>query len=164
DLTEATSTGFDVSAAAAATLVVSAPPGATAGEAFSTTLTAKDAFDNVASGYTGTISFSGGGNGPVFPSNYGFVGGYNGVHTFTNAVTLKQAGNRTITATDTAASSIAGSATVLVSPACAGDAGTTAEDAVLNHTLNCALVSDPGLSYSKVADASHGTVTVNANG
>jgi hypothetical protein len=39
-----------------------------------------------------------------------------GVHTFTNGVTLKTAGSQTVTASDTATSSITGSATVAVSP------------------------------------------------
>jgi hypothetical protein len=41
------------------------------------------------------------------------------VHTFTNGVTLKTAGNRTVTATDTVTGSITDSATVSVNPATA---------------------------------------------
>jgi hypothetical protein len=42
-----------------------------------------------------------------------------GVRTFTNGVTLKTAGNQTVTATDTVTASILGSATVAVTPAAA---------------------------------------------
>ena len=48
------------------------------------------------------------------PADYTFVPGDNGVHTFTSAVTLVTAGNQSITATDTASSSITGSASVSV--------------------------------------------------
>ena len=54
----------------------------------------------------------------MLPSNYTFVAGDSGVHTFTTTV-LKTAGSQTITATDTSTSSITGSATVTVSPAAA---------------------------------------------
>ena len=78
--------------AAASSLTLSAPATATAGSAFSVTVTAKDLYSNVATGYTGTVSFSGGGSGATLPSNYPFVAGDNGVHTFTNGVTLRTAG------------------------------------------------------------------------
>src|SRR5262249_29383989 len=42
-----------------------------------------------------------------------------GVHTFTSGVTLKTAGNQTVTATDTVTGSITGSAAVTVNPAAA---------------------------------------------
>src|SRR2546421_4789710 len=44
----------------------------------------------------------------LFRSNYTFVGGDAGVHTFTNGVTLKTAGSQTATGTDTVTSSING--------------------------------------------------------
>ena len=37
----------------------------------------------------------------MLPGNYTFTGGDNGVHTFTNAYTLKTVGSKTVTATDT---------------------------------------------------------------
>src|SRR5439155_1890730 len=53
----------------------------------------------------------------ALPSNYTFVAGDSGTHSF--SVTLTSAGNQTITATDTATASIAGSGTVKVAAAAA---------------------------------------------
>src|SRR5207244_360055 len=103
-----------VTAAAATHLTVSAPASATAGNAFNITVTALDAFNNTATGYTGTVHFtkSDAGSGSSVPANYTFVAGDNGVHTFANGVIFVTAGNQSVTATDTVTSSITGSATV----------------------------------------------------
>jgi len=80
-----------------------------------------------ATSYTGTVHFTGGGTGATLPANYTFVGGDNGVRTFTNGVTLTQAGNRTVTATDTVTGTINGtSGTIAVAPAVAATLGVTA--------------------------------------
>ncbi|HEX3224465.1 MAG TPA: invasin domain 3-containing protein [Gaiellaceae bacterium] len=122
-----TSSTIAVSASGATTLTVTAPGGATAGSAFSVTVTAKDAYGNTATGYSGTVHFTGGGTGATLPSNYTFTGGDNGTHTFTNGVTLTQAGNRTVTATDTVTGSITGtSSSISVSPAGASTLAVTA--------------------------------------
>ena len=98
-------------------LAVSAPVDATAGIAFSVTVTAEDQYNNTIPGYTGTVSFSGGGTGASLPSTYTFVAGDNGSHTFTNGATLTTAAgsglgtNQTISATDSG-HSINGSAVV----------------------------------------------------
>src|SRR5207248_8014984 len=83
-----------VNPAAATHYSVSAPGSATAGSAFTVTVTALDAFNNTATGYAGTVHFtsSDGGGGSAVPANYSFVGGDAGVHTFTNGVTLVTAG------------------------------------------------------------------------
>jgi hypothetical protein len=85
-----------------------------AGTIFSVTVTALDANGNVYTGYLGTVQFSS--TDPIagLPSNYPFTSGDAGVHTFTNLVTLKTAGNRTVTASDANAPSITGTATVNV--------------------------------------------------
>src|SRR5260370_39588848 len=54
----------------------------------------------------------------VLPGNYTFVAGDNGIHTFTNGVTLKTAGSQTVTATDGGGHT--GSATVNVTFATGG--------------------------------------------
>src|SRR5262249_47387100 len=51
----------------------------------------------------------------LLPAEYTFVASDNGVHTFSNGVTLLTAGTQTITATD-ADSGITGSVTIIVSP------------------------------------------------
>src|SRR5207237_1047552 len=114
-LTDATQ-GVTVNPATATSLSVSAPASTTAGSPFSITVTAKDAYNNVATGYLGTVDFAGGGTGASLPANYAFTSGDAGAHTF-SGVTLTQAGPRTITVTDVGAPSITGSANVTVTPA-----------------------------------------------
>src|SRR5262249_45802492 len=77
------------------------PSPTTAGAAHSVTVTALDAYGNVATSYTGTIHFTSSDSQAVLPANYTFTTSDAGVHTFTNGVTLKTAGTRSITATDT---------------------------------------------------------------
>jgi hypothetical protein len=110
--------GITVNPATATHFLVSAPGSSTAGGALSVTVTALDAFNNTASGYTGTVHFTktDSGASSAVPSNYTFVAGDNGVHTFTNGVTLVTAGSQTVTATDTVSGSINGtSGTITVS-------------------------------------------------
>ncbi len=90
----------------AASFVVSGPATATAGTAGTYTVTAKDAFGNTATGYTGTVHLTSSDPQAVLPANYTFTGGDAGVHAF--SVTLKSAGTRTVTATDTVTASITG--------------------------------------------------------
>jgi len=52
------SANVTVNAAAAATFDVTAPATATAGASFSVGLTARDAYSNIATGYTGTVRIS----------------------------------------------------------------------------------------------------------
>src|SRR5207245_1288214 len=89
--------GITVSAGGAGTLMVAGYPATpTAGTVGTVTVTAKDANGNTATGYTGTVKFTSTDAQAVLPANYTFVAGDNGVHTFTNAVTLKTAGTQSI--------------------------------------------------------------------
>lgn len=72
-------------------------------------VTAKDAYGNIASGYLGTVHFSSTDSTAILPANYTFVSGDAGVRSF--AVTLKKSGMQSITATDVTQSSIAGQQT-----------------------------------------------------
>ena len=111
----ATSTAFNVTAGAAATLALTAPSSATAGAAFGVTVTAKDANGNVATGYTGTVHFTGTDGAATLPANYTFLTADNGARTFPLGATLRTAGNQIITATDTVTATITGmSATIAV--------------------------------------------------
>ena len=62
-------------AAAATHFSVSGPGTATAGNAFTITVTALDAFNNMATGYTGTVHFTSSdpGSGVSVPANYTFT-------------------------------------------------------------------------------------------
>ena len=102
-------TGIVVNPAGAATLVVSgigSPiPSCTPA---SVTVTARDAFGNTATGYTGTVHFTSVDIAAGLPANYTFVVGDGGVHTFAAGVTLITLGTQSVTATDTLTGSITG--------------------------------------------------------
>ena len=115
----AASASFTVGPAGAATLTLSGTPASvTAGSAGSVTVTAKDSFGNVATGYTGTVTFASSDGAASLPANYAFSGADAGVHVFSGAYTLKTAGSRTVSATDTMTGTITGtSASITVNPA-----------------------------------------------
>jgi plastocyanin len=102
-------------ASAAAQLVVSAPSTVSAGSPFDVTVTVLDNNGNVAAGYTGTVTFTSSDPFPgVLPADYAFTSSDQGVHTFAGMSALFTAATQTLTAQDTAVSSITGSAAVAV--------------------------------------------------
>jgi FG-GAP-like repeat/FG-GAP repeat len=112
-------TGVTVNPAAASNFDVVAPAGGTAGSAFSVTVTALDPYNNTATGYTGAVHFTSSDGQAILPSDYTFTAADNGVHTFSSGVILKAAGTQTVTASDTVASAITGSAAVTINAAAA---------------------------------------------
>ncbi len=111
-----TQSGITVTAAAAASFVVAGFPATTAGVAQTFTVTARDGFGNVATGYTGTVALGSSDGQASLPASYTFTAADAGVHAFT--ATLKTAGAQSITATDTASAAVKGSQTgILVSAA-----------------------------------------------
>ena len=117
----ASQSGITVTSAGAATLTVSGFPGSqTAGVAADVTVTAKDAYGNTATGYTGTVHFTCTDAAAAFPLDYTFVSGDNGIHTFTGGVTLNSVSPPTvaITASDTVTGTIIGTQSgITVTPA-----------------------------------------------
>ncbi len=116
DTTTSSITGAaDVTVSTAAThFLVSAPTTATAGSAFTFTVTAEDSGNNTAAGYTGTVHFTTTDAQGAFTVNN--VTLTNGTGTFTS--TLKTTGAQTITATDTVSTSIVGTSNAItVAPA-----------------------------------------------
>jgi large repetitive protein len=113
---------------------------ATAGVQYGFTVTAKDASGNVADNYAGTLAFSSNDPQAVLPANYTFVAGDNGVHSF-NA-TLKTAGTRSITVTDSGNANVGGSQmNISVLPIAADHLGVvapanSAANAPFNFTVN----------------------------
>jgi hypothetical protein len=105
-----------VNPAAADHFSVSAPASATAGIAFSVTVTALDPFNNVATGYAGTIQFASSDGQAALSANYTFTASDDGVHAFSNGGTLRTAGQQTILAIDTMNTAIIGTATITVNP------------------------------------------------
>jgi hypothetical protein len=106
--------GIVVNPAAASRFILSAPASATRGVAFSLTLTVKDAYGNVVTGYLGTVHFSSSDSTATFPANYTFTATDAGVHAFTNQTILRKKGKQTITATDTLNSALTATDTISV--------------------------------------------------
>jgi len=157
-LTVATSGTFNITPAAVASLSLTAPGTATAGVAFSTTLTALDQFGNTVTGYLGTVQFTTTDSGVsvVVPGSYTFVPGDSGVHTFASGVTLVTAGNQTVSATDTL--SITGTTgSIAVSAAAASHlAVSAASTATAGVAINSSVTAlDP---YGNTAISYTGTV------
>ena len=63
------------------------------GIAFNVTVTMKDAYGNVVTGYRGTVHFSNSDSTATLPANYVFTASDTGVHTFTGLVLRKRVGN-----------------------------------------------------------------------
>src|SRR5205823_9602867 len=96
-----TATVTVISSSPVTKLAVSAPSTATAGTSFgSVTVTAQDSGSATVTSYTGMVHFTSSDSAAVLPADYTFVAGDNGTHTF-SGFTLKTAGSRTLTATDT---------------------------------------------------------------
>jgi hypothetical protein len=95
-----TDSPITVNPAAASQFVITAPASVDTGASFSLTVKVEDAYGNVITGYRGTVRFTSTDGTAKLPRNYTFTAADRGVHTFTGLV-LRQAGNQTITLTDT---------------------------------------------------------------
>ena len=136
-----TSTAVAVSPAVAASFSVTAPSGATAGTAVSVTVTARDRFGNVATGYTGTVHFTSTDANAVLPADSTLATG-----TGTFPVTFETAGTQTVTATDTVTSSVTGTSAptgVVARPS--GAITLAASDGVLSVNLSWSAPAGGGL-------------------
>ena len=91
-----TQSGISVTAAAAASLVVSGFPATVAGAAKSFNVTAKDAFGNISTSFLGAVTFSSSDAQASLPASYTFVASDAGSHSF--SATLKTAGTQSLTA------------------------------------------------------------------
>ncbi|HEX8699879.1 MAG TPA: hypothetical protein VF815_13635 [Myxococcaceae bacterium] len=100
-----------VSPGAVTRLAFTAPATTTAGASFNVTVRALDAFDNVVTGYTGTVQFTSDDAQATLPASYTFTAADAGSRTF--SVTLATAGSRQVTVNDGTRNA---SATVAVSP------------------------------------------------
>ncbi len=116
-----TSSAVAVSAAPATHFIIAATGAATAGITQNFTVTARDAFGNIATTYSGTVRFATGDAKAVVPANATLTAG---VGTF--STTFKTAGSEALTATDVASGGITGSSLVAVIPAPAAQFTVTA--------------------------------------
>jgi hypothetical protein len=101
-----TSGAITVNPAAATHFRISAPASVTHGVAFAFTVTALDAYGNVATGYLGTVTFTSSDGKAKLPPNYTFTSANAGVVTL--QATLNSVGVQSLTATDTKTKSITG--------------------------------------------------------
>src|SRR5207253_2598695 len=129
------------------------PASVTAGTGGTFTVTAYDAYGNVATGYTGTLHFSSSDGQAALPDDVTLT---NGTGTF--SATLKTAGTQSVTATDTANAALGGSqAGITVSPAAASMLVVSAPSTVtagVPFTLTVTLLD----AYGNVATGYLGTV------
>ncbi len=128
-LMDTSSLDFDIATGPAAAFTVTASAQETvAGEPLDVTVTAKDAGGNTVTGYEGTVRFGSSDSRAVLPAEYAFEAGYGGTGTF--QVTLRTAGEQTVTVTDAADAGIAGtSGPIAVRPAAPAAVTVTAHPA-----------------------------------
>src|SRR5208337_1324705 len=109
----ATSSAVTVQPAAAGVLAVTGFPNPDAvGAANNFTVTAYDAYGNLATGYAGTVRFNSSDPKATLPAPYTFSSSDAGKHTF--SATLATGGTQSIAATDTSTSSVTGSESGIV--------------------------------------------------
>ncbi len=109
-MTATGSATVSVAAAAAATFIVSAPTSATAGNALPVTITAQDAFGNIATGYGGTVHVtSTDPRASISPAIFAFASGMDIFNVTLYTANIPQ----TVTVTDTTTSSITGTSNAI---------------------------------------------------
>jgi VCBS repeat-containing protein len=156
---------IEVSPGPATHLSLSAPANVSAGLAFAFSVSARDAFDNVATGYAGTLHFTSTEASATLPADAPLA---NGAGSF--SATLHVQGTQSIAATDTITASLTGTTAdinVLALPPVAQDdeAFTTAKLPIDIDVL--ANDSDPGndtLQVTQVTQGKFGAVSINPNG
>jgi len=124
------------------------PASVTQGVSFTGTVTAKDALNNVVTGYNGTVHFTSSDGGAALPIDYTFTGGDAGTHTFTNGFTLFAAGSQSITATDTLSPTITGTANTTVSCPAINPTASNNGPICQGGTLQLDATDIPGATYS----------------
>jgi hypothetical protein len=147
----AASASLAISAAGTTHFVVSGfPTSTTAGVTHLVTVTAEDAHGNTVTGYAGTVAITSSGSKAILPANAELT---NGVGSF--IVTLVTAGSQSITATDTANSSLTGSQTGITVNAAGLDhfifntVGTQTDDSPFSITVTAVdLYGNTVTSYS----------------
>ena len=159
----ATESGIAVQAAAAKTLALTGfPTSDTAGTSGTVTITAYDAYGNVATGYTGTVLLSSTDPHAVLPSNESFTDSDAGKLSF--AVTLDTAGTQSITATDSVTSSITGRESgIAVQPAAAKSLELTGFPIIDTAGTAGTVTMTAYDAYGKVAIGFTGTLTLTSS-
>jgi hypothetical protein len=138
-------------------LGVSIPATVTAGAAHTVTVTSRDAYGNTTPAYRGAIRFTSTDPAAVLPADYTFTAADNGVHAFPN-VTLKTAGNRSVTAIDKATASITGVGSTTVVAATASSMTLTGISSPMTSGASSSATVTVRDAYSNLATGYRGIV------
>jgi hypothetical protein len=148
---------FTINPATASTMSVTGfPSTTTAGVAYNITVTLKDAYGNIATGYTGTVHFTSSDAQAGLPANYTFTAADAGVHTF--SVTLKTAGTQSLTVTDTAKTSLSGTESGILVTAAAASKFVLAAPTSVNPGVPFSLTVTVEDAYGNLVTGYTGTV------
>jgi hypothetical protein len=151
--------GIAVNAAAAASLALSNfPTSTTAGQAGNFTVTARDPYGNIATGYLGTLHFTSSDGNATLPANYAFTASDAGTHTF--SATLTKAGTQYLAALDTVFANLSASETgIVVNPGAATHFAITAPSTVKSGIAFSMTVTALD-AYGNVATGYLGTIRI----
>jgi hypothetical protein len=154
-----TTSAISVSPAAASQFALSGfPSTVTVGAAQSFTITAKDPYGNVATGYTGTVAFSSSDPAAILPGNSKFTSSNQGVQSF--SVTFETAGTQSLTVTDTSSGITGTQSGISVAPAAPSDLTATAvSSSEINLTWDAA-AGATGFEIERSLSASSGFTEV----
>ncbi|TNF27308.1 MAG: hypothetical protein EP329_19680 [Deltaproteobacteria bacterium] len=148
----------NVSPAGAASVAISgAPTTRVAGVAFALTATLYDAFGNVATGYTGSLAVTTSDAAGVVPAAHTFTAGDAGSYAF-SGVTLKTAGDQTVTVSAPGNGALTAQVTVAVTPAAAASLAVTPSDAEVAAGVTTSIVVRANDAFGNRATGYTGTV------
>ena len=153
---QATITNFEVVNGAAAIFKVALPASLVAGQAFTSKITALDAFGNTAKNYFGTVHFVTSSANAALPIDYTFDSTDLGVHDI--EVSLNSAGTQSLTAVDASNSSVLGTDSGNVDPSVATSLSVTTSGTVVAGSTATVTVKATD-AFGNVATGYRGTVS-----
>ena len=141
----------------AVNFTIQAPSSAVAGQAFYITISAKDIYNNVVTGYTGTVNFTSTDSQGIMPADYTFQASDNGVKIL--AVTMRTAGTQRLYAEDVMNNSINGTSNDINVIHGTIIAFNVSAPSVANANVGFNFVVTARDAYNNVIDDYTGTVT-----
>jgi|GEM_PF-3225855 len=147
-----------VTPAAAASVAISGAPSSTvAGSPLSLTATVHDAYGNVATGFSGQLAVSTSDTAGEVPAAHTFISGDQGAFTF-GGITLKTAGDQTVTVASPGGGALTAATTVGVTPAAATTLVVTPSDSDIAAGVVTSVVVRANDAYGNRATGYTGTV------